>query len=265
MISRIKTINMHNLSKFLFIAILAVFASCDKDKDTKNNPVFSVKLVDAPSGYEAVNVEILYMEANMANGWVQFPVVAPGVYNLMEFHNGNSLLLIGDTPVAPGVMTELRLILGLNNSVVVDGVSYELQTPSGQTSGYKIKMDPQPLASGGLYRLVIDFDVRKSVHPTGNGKYMLKPVIRGYLETAVGGITGSILPTMGAYYVEAVNSTDTSGTLINPLTGGFLISTAMPGTYNVTFHANPGFSDKTIGNVGVSAGNLTQMGVVTIE
>jgi hypothetical protein len=259
---------MNTLSKILILTILVAMTACDKNNDSNDpaaNPVISVKLVDTPTGYDAVNVEILYMEANMGNGWIEFPVLYPGVYDLQEFTNGNTLLLIGDTHVAPGVMTELRLILGTNNSVVVDGISYELKTPSGQTSGYKIKMDSQSLELGGLYRLIIDFDVSESVHQTGNGKYMLKPVIRGYLETALGGITGTIVPPAGAYYVEAVNTTDTSGTLIDHVTGNFLIGTAMPGTYNVTFYANPGYNNKTIGGVLVTAGNITQMGNVIIE
>jgi len=53
--------------------------------------------------------------------------------------------------------------------------------------------------------------------------------------------------------------------LINNNTGEFLIGTAMPGTYNVTFYANPGFSDKTIGGVAVLAGYITEMGTITIE
>jgi hypothetical protein len=255
-------------SNLLIIALLALLGACDKNNDSNDpsaNPVLSVKLTDAPSGYDAVNVEILYMEANMGYGWVEFPVEHPGIYNLQNFTNGNTLLLIGDTSTAPGVMTELRLVLGTNNTVVVDGISYELDTPSGQTSGYKIKMDQQPLEPGGLYRLVIDFDVSVSVHQTGNGKYMLKPVIRGYLETAIGGIAGTIVPPVGSYYVEAINTTDTSGTLIDQVTGEFLIGTVMPGTYNVTFYANPGFSDKTIGGVVVLAGNITEMGIIAIE
>jgi hypothetical protein len=126
-------------------------------------------------------------------------------------------------------------------------------------------MDAQPLEPGGLYRLVIDFDVSVSIHQTGNGKYMLKPVIRGYLETAIGAIAGMIAPPSGAYYVKATNTTDTCGTFINPVTGEFLIGTAMPGAYNVTFYANPGFSDRTIGDVVVLAGNTMQMGIVIIE
>lgn len=259
---------MKNISKILFLSILVVMIACDKNDNSNDpaaKPVFSVKLTDSPAVYDAVNVEILSLEANMDNGWVEFPVLHPGVYDLQEFTSGNTLLLIGDTHVAPGVMTELRLILGTNNSVVVDGISYELTTPSGQTSGYKIKMDQQPLELGGLYRVIIDFDANASVHQTGNGKYMLKPVIRGYLETAIGAIAGTIVPPAGAYYVQAANTTDTTGTLIDHVSGNFLISTAMPGTYTVTFYANPGFSNKTIGDVIVTAGNITQMGIVTIE
>ena len=258
---------MKNFSKLIILALVAFLGACNND-DSDNpgaNPVLSVKLVDAPAGYDAVNVEILSMSANMGNGWIDFPAENPGIYNLLDFTNGNTLLLIGDTAIAPGAMTELRLILGTDNSVIVDFNTYELQTPSGQTSGYKVKMDPQVLEPDGLYRLVIDFDVNESVHATGNNKYMLKPLVRGYLETAVGVITGSIAPPAGAYYVEALNTTDTAGTYIDLLTGSFLISTAMPGTYDVTFYANPGFTDKTISNVVVIAGQVTQMGVVIIE
>ncbi len=251
--------------------MLASLFACAKDdsnnggNDPKTNPVFSVKLVDAPSAFDAVNVEILYMEARIDSAWVEFAVENPGVYNLQEFTNGNSMLLIGDTAIAPGVMSELRLVLSTNNTVVVDGISFPLTTPSGQTSGYKIKMDPQPLAPGGMYRLVIDFDVSVSVHVTGNGKYMLKPVVRGYLETAVGGIAGLVVPGVAAYYVEAVNLTDTTGSIIDQLSGEFLIGTAFPGTYDVTIFANAGFSDSTITGVVVVAGQITQMGVITLE
>src|SRR5512138_2051814 len=175
---------MKTLLKIIFPIVLISLAACNKSNDSSNppgaNPKFSVKLVDAPGGYDAVNVDILRMEANLGNGWVEFPVDSPGIFNLQEFANGNTLLLISDTSLAPCTMSELRLILGTNNTVVVDGISYELKTPSGQTSGYKIKMDPQAMVPGGSYRLVIDFDVNESVHQTGNGKYMLKPVCRGY-------------------------------------------------------------------------------------
>ena len=265
---------MKTLSKLIVLAVLVTLVACNKENDPNNEdnvnkakPVLNVKLVDVPSVYDAVNIDILYMKARFDSNWVDLPVENPGVYNLQEFINGNSMLLIGDTSVSPGVITELRLVLGTENSVVVDGESFELKTPSGQTSGYKIKMEPQPLVPGRIYNLVIDFDVSMSVHRTGNGKYMLKPVVRGYLEEAIGGISGTVfpLPLAGAFYVEAANLTDTAGTLTDPLTGEFLIGTVFPGTYNVTIYASPVFSDTTIIGITVLAGQITEMDTVLLQ
>jgi hypothetical protein len=192
---------MKTLKNIVVLVILATMIACSSENDpyddnngNKAKPVLTIKLTDSPSAYDAVNVEILSMRANFEDGWVDLPLENPGVHNLLQFVNGNTLILIGDTALAPGVITELRLILGSNNSVIVDGESYDLQTPSGQSSGYKIKMDPQLLEPGGVYTIVIDFDVSESIHQTGNGKYMLKPVCRGYLETAIGAIAGVVVP-----------------------------------------------------------------------
>lgn len=241
---------------------------CNKDNSTPppaGNPVLSVKMVDAPSGYDAVNVEVIGLEANLGNGWTPLALDNTGVYNLLSFTNGNSLALINGIVLTPCTISELRLILGTNNTVVVDGNTYELQTPSGQTSGYKVKMDSQPMIAGGVYHLVLDFNTEKSVHETGNGKYMLKPVVTGYLQTSVGSITGTIYPVAGAYYVEATNATDTSGTYINQINGQFLIAAVLPGIYNVKFFPNAGHIEKIIPGAGVVAGQTTQIGTIIIE
>lgn len=252
---------------YLLVA-LALLASCKSEKSPDppaSNATISIKMGDNPAAYDAVNVEILSVTANINGTWHTFPVATPGVYNLLQFTNGNTLLLLGPTLVAAETMTELRLILGNNNSIVVDGVVAELKTPSAQTSGYKVKMASQPLSPGVIYSLVLDFDVNKSVHPTGNGKYILKPVIRGYLETAIGKLSGNITPVNGAYYVMASNATDTAGTYINPDNGSFLITTLIPGIYNVHFYANPNYYDKYISPVEIYAGQTTGLGSVVID
>jgi hypothetical protein len=167
--------------------------------------------------------------------------------------------------MTPCTISELRLILGTNNTVVVNGETFELETPSGQTSGYKVKMHTQTMVIGGVYFLVLDFNTEKSVHETGNGKYMLQPVITGYFENTVGSIAGTIIPVTGAYYLEATNATDTSGTYINSFSGQFLLSTVIEGSYNVKFFPNSGYSEKIVPIVVVVAGQTTQMGTVTIE
>ncbi|PLX02143.1 MAG: hypothetical protein C0595_11925 [Marinilabiliales bacterium] len=257
------------LISFAAFAAFAMFIllqqSCTKEDENKNNPVFSVKLIDAPSAYDSVNVEIIGMEAKIDSGWITISIENPGVYNLLSFTNGNSLALINDTIMNPCTISELRLILGDNNTVVENGISYELKTPSGQTSGYKVKMDSQQLIAGGVYYLVIDFNTQKSVHKTGNGIYMLKPVVTGHMETSIGSIFGVISPADGAFYVEATTATDTSGTYINQITGQFIISAVIPGTYNVKFVANEGHLDKVVSDVTVTLGQTTQMGTITIE
>ncbi len=248
--------------------ILTLGTACSKEYESTSNTdnaSFSVKIGDSHGAYDAVNVEILRLEANINGNWIEYPVVTPGIYNLLQFANGNTLILLGKTWVASGSMSELRLILGTNNSVVADGITYELQTPSGQTSGYKVKMNPQPLVSGLAYGLVLDFDVSVSVHPTGNGKYMLKPVVRGYLETTIGKISGTISPVNCAYYVMAMNAADTAGTYINQFNGTFLINAVFPGTYNVTFFANNGYSDYIVSNLVVTAGQTCNMGIISFQ
>jgi hypothetical protein len=256
------------LTVLVAIVFLMAGGGCSKDNSDPppaGNPVFSVKMVDAPSGYDAVNVEIIGLEANLGSGWTPLTLDNKGVYNLLSFTNGNSLALMNDTVMAPCTISELRLILGTNNTVVADGIAYELTTPSGQTSGYKVKMESRILIAGGIYHLVLDFNTAKSIHETGNGKYMLKPVVSGYLETSVGSIAGTISPVNGAYYVESTTATDTSGTYVNQADGKFIISAVLPGNYNVKFFPNSGHLEKTVQGMVVVAGQTTQMGTIIIE
>jgi len=255
--------------KSIFIILVLFFAaSCDKDSENSENIIppgkasFSVRMVDSPGAYDAVNVDVQSLRVNYNGQWVDFPLENPGIVNLLELTNGNSLILVGDTSLLPGTITEIRLLLGENNLVVVDGISYDLQTPSGQSSGYKVKMEEQALEAGRTYALVIDFDVSRSIHQTGNGKYMLKPVVQGFLETAVGQIAGTVSPANAALFVQAFNATDTVGTAIDTLSGHFLISAVNPGIYDVVFQADSGFQDTTVMAVPVVAGQITQMDTV---
>jgi len=254
---------------FVLIAIVAL-VSCNKDEGSNNNPngskaTLSVKMVDNPGAYDAVNIDVVGLNVNYNGQWTEFPLESPGIYNLLSLTNGNSLLLIGDTALAPGSVTEIRLLLGVNNSVIVNGLPFELQTPSGQSSGYKVKMDAQVLEAGRTYALVLDFDVNRSVHVTGNGKFMLNPVVHGFLETAVGQIAGEITPAGAALYVQAYNDADTVGTYIDSLSGEFLFGAVLPGLYHVTFTATGNYSDTTVIGVPVVAGEITQMGTIELH
>lgn len=55
----------------------------------------------------------------------------------------------------------------------------KLETPSAQQSALKLNIH-QPIQEGMLYKLLLDFDVAKSIHKTGNGRCVLKPLSEQY-------------------------------------------------------------------------------------
>ena len=161
-----------------FCAFL-LFWSCDKDDASQNTPktTLNVYLTDGPGDFQQVNVDIQEVRIKSSDDtsqWLSLPTNT-GIYNLLDFQNGvDTLLATGPVPAV--VLKEVRLVLGPNNTVMKDSVLYDLDTPSAQQSGLKIKIDK----SLGLTvdSLTLDFDAAKSIVETGNGKFILKPVIR---------------------------------------------------------------------------------------
>src|SRR5688572_19475173 len=167
--------------KHLFFSILAlgavIFTFCKKDE---NKPVpsaptpYYVRMTDAPGNFTEVNIDLQGVEIT-GQGKTASLNVNPGIYNLLDFANGvDTLIATGSLNAAK--VQQIRLILGSNNSVVVDSVSYPLTIPSGSESGLKIQVH-QTLQAGVAYEVLLDFDANQSVVLNGNGGYHLKPVI----------------------------------------------------------------------------------------
>jgi Domain of unknown function (DUF4382) len=139
-------------------------------------------LTDGPAGYDAVYIDVEKVEVNVSSdsgtttGWQILDLLRPGVYNLLKFSNGiDTVLAAADLP--SGTLSQLRLVPGNNNSVVIGGQSYLLKTPSAQQSGLKLNIHSM-LTTGIEYRLWIDFDANRSIVSTGSGEYILHPVLR---------------------------------------------------------------------------------------
>lgn len=154
------------------------FVSCKKDNSGKTSTLH-VRLTDAPTALEAVNVDIRevrvkFSDDTLNTGWVTLTTF-PGVYNLLALQNGvDTLLGTGMFPVQ--VVKEIRFVLGPNNTVKDAGVIYPLTIPSGSESGLKIKVNKALSAS--LETIIIDFDAALSVKKEGSGDYKLRPVLR---------------------------------------------------------------------------------------
>jgi hypothetical protein len=222
-------------------------------------------LTDAPGDYEAVYVDIQGVEVNAGSeegGWKQLEI-NKGVYNLIEFTNGMDTLLA--TAILPaGRIEQIRLKLGDDNTVLIDGDIKDLTTPSGQQSGVKLNVHAE-LLEGITYKLWLDFDAARSVVEAGNGKLNLKPVIRTYTEAQDGAIKGVVTPVESLPAVFAINGSDTVATTYADETGKFLLQGVPEGTYLVSFDPKDGFDAFQKADVSVSTGAVTDLGTIALQ
>jgi hypothetical protein len=260
-----KTLRLFSAAAILFILLFSVSA-CKKNS---GNARLTVYLTDAPALYDAVNIDIERIEIKSSgeedDSWQTLPFAGAGVYNLLEFTNGMDTIL-SSVELPAGKITQLRLILGSNNSIVVNGVlePLPLMTPSAQQSGLKFNIHAD-LVEGVEYKLWIDFDAARSVVVTGNNTYLLKPVIRTFTEATSGAIKGIALPAGADPWVYAVMGTDTLSATPDAITGNFLIRGVPAGTWNVTVEGNNGYNDQTINNVSVSLGQVNDVGTISLS
>lgn len=257
---------MKNYILSISLAILAgTFSACNKE-ETAGEATLHVRLTDAPADYDAVNVDIQRVEVNASdteeNGWVALTNVRPGIYNLLKLTSGiDTLLASGILPT--GKLSQIRLVLGQNNSVVMNGETHKLSTPSAQQSGLKLNIH-QTLENGIQYTVLLDFDAARSVIKAGNsGKYNLKPVIRTILSAQNGAIRGEITPSQMTSTVYAISGTDTVSTYANE--GVFLLKGLASGKYKVIIQSGDSYQEKTVENVSVQIGKVTQLGAIGLD
>lgn len=144
---------------------------------TSSNAAIQIHLTDTPGQYDEVNIDILQFTAKLdSGGWYALNTNA-GIYDLLLFQNGIDTTIVNDSLPAGTTIKELRMQLGTNNTIVIGSATVALSTPSGQSSGVKIKLS-QPVVADSLNQITIDFDACKSIKKLGNGTYQLHPVIK---------------------------------------------------------------------------------------
>lgn len=162
------------------LLILVLVESCKKD-DEPSTGNMDIYMTDAPGDYKEVNVDVKAVEIHYddgnGSGWIALPTKA-GIYDLLTLRDSVTALIANGTSLRAGRVDQMRLILGENNTVVVDSMgTFPLETPSAQNTGLKININSTIPIDETLV-ITIDFDAEKSIVETGNGKYQLKPVIK---------------------------------------------------------------------------------------
>lgn len=258
-----------NIITVLFVSLGLAACSVDGEQSGK----LRVSMTDAPAAYDEVNIEVKQVlvhkdddedfddaESDSTDdgddddelrdeGW---KVIYDGsmVINLLDYQNGKTLEL-GEAEVEAGTYEQIRLILGTNNTVVVNGETHDLKVPSGQQSGYKIIINEE-LEADGFLDVLIDFDANQSVVVAGNsGQFILKPVLRVIEDDDTGAIEGTILPLEAEPVAYAIAGGDTVSTQTDA--EGFFRITGLPeGDYSLWIDAtNEAYSDSLINDIEV--------------
>jgi hypothetical protein len=257
-----------NFCSFLFfLSLFSVFLFSCSSKNDDNRATLALRLTDAPADYDAVLIDIEDVQINVTGdddkGWQSLAGVNKGVYNLLDLVNGKDTLLIkADIPT--GRLHQIRLVLGSDNSIIVNGASIPLETPSAEQSGLKLNVQ-QDVTSGILYTMVLDFDAARSIVNTGNNKYVLKPVIRTILNAVGGSIKGTVSPGSVLTGVYAVKGTDTLTTFTDA-NGAYLIKGVPAGTYTMFYYpTDAAYSSQSKTGVAVTTGNVTTVDAVYLK
>jgi hypothetical protein len=259
-------------SLLLTVFMTLVMAGCGGN--STGTGTLGVSLTDAPAcGFDAVNVTVSKVRVHQSSsasdnaaGWSEIILNPARKINLLDLNNG-ALEYLGETPLAAGHYTQLRLVLAadsggaLANSVVPSGSTSEiaLDTPSGMQSGLKL-IDGFDVREGERVDLMLDFDACKSVITRGNGSYGLKPVMRmiPFTLNGIGGFVDPLLPGDSVAVSAQINGTVVRATVANPLTGEFFLARLEPTNYDVVITA-AGSATTVITGVPVVSATSTAM------
>jgi hypothetical protein len=210
-----------------------------------------MSMTDAPACYQSVVVNVAKVRVHMSddgntgdndNGWQEIvPPNAPVRIDLLNLTNGQ-INPLGSATVPAGKFRQIRLVLAATGNTVtpVGGTPQALKTPSGQQSGLKIKADFDVLANT-VNDILLDVDACKSIVQTGNGNFLLKPVVRvstkpsgtiqGFVTTTVA--LGTTTATLNSIAVSAQQNGTVIRSTIPDTSGRFILSYLPLGTYTV--------------------------------
>lgn len=267
---------MNKLNLFRTVLMLCIVAFCTNcstengslDMDRAN---ISVKLFDAPGDYEKVFVEVedvllLTIDDKSApNCWLSLNAKR-GVYDLLDLTGGVEALLVDNLRIPEGMVYEIRLVLGDNNSLVTEGRTLPLFTPNTLQNGLVIRVE-QMLRSNLDYTFLIDFDVEKSVIKTSTPDYfVLKPELRSSMEVVSGSIQGKIINALVQTQISIISETEQISTFTDS-EGNFMLKGIPSGNYNlqITPDSNSGYVEMGINNINVSVGKITEIGNIVLE
>ncbi len=249
---------------FVTAILLLVVSGCGVNSSDDAEGTLNVRLTDAPATYQAVYIDIQQVELNRGTEeQPQWQTIRsqPMRLDLLKLNNGADTLL-ASIQIETGTYNQLRLLLGENNEVIVDGESNSLTVPSGGESGYKVNLNATVSEDAPVTK-VIDFDVARSIAVTGNGQYLLNPVLKVFDPEETGSISGQLVPQGIPALVSAVIGDQIIATTYIEDDGTFLLGGLDQNFYNVRIQPNSQqYGDTTIVETEVNTAQNTDLGII---
>ena len=109
-------------------------------------------------------------DSNISGEWITV-VDETQTFDLIALQDVTDFL--GEANLSAGWYTQIRLNVD-KALVMIDGIQYDMEIPSKTIKLIK----PWKIENDETLILTLDFDVQKSVHQTGNDKYIFKPTIK---------------------------------------------------------------------------------------
>jgi len=251
------------------ILFLAFILGCKTDftsaDENSNTGRLSILLTDAPADYDSVVITFSEVSAHIDSDWVHVSVDTMNM-DLLQWANGNyTVLAENDVPAGKYNQVRLKIIKAILGR---DGQVFDLDVPSGVTSGLKLN-HPFTISAGSSYELALDFNADKSIHSTGpkaNPKsYKLKPVIRIVSSAESGSISGSVINYTELPSVHALSGPDTIASVYTDVSNGnFMLAFLPEGFYTVSISDT---SRKTfsVDSIEVTAGLDKDLGAILLQ
>ncbi|MEP6748547.1 MAG: DUF4382 domain-containing protein [Bacteroidota bacterium] len=199
-----------------------------------------------------------------SGGWMNI-AITPGVYDILKFRNGLDTLFAASSFVAVKQLKKVRLTLGSNNSVVLNGVNTPLITKDNDNI-IVIKLDDSRVQvnSGGLTSLWIDIDAGGSVKQHGHD-FEFKGQVNCFSKNKLGAIEGRVLPGDAAAVVMAIRGTDTANAKPER-EGEFKFIGLTAGTYSLRYRATANnYIDTVISNIIINGKEDIKIPLVTLH
>lgn len=275
----------------VFLSIF-LLVSCNDDENSPQGTKgrINVHLTDSPYPIDLIKsafvtidkVEIRQrLESDQGENEDSFIVISEAniEIDLLKLTNGITEQ-IASVDLEAGTYNQIRLHVVDATIVLTDGTEFDLKVPSGESSGLKIKFDPEiQITEGQTSDVLLDFDVSRSFVVKGNigskiNGFNFKPVVRGAFLGLAGRVEGNVADTLGNPLENAmvklwipedestnIVETDDEAFEVSSFTstdGKFKLIGIPSGTYSLSCEIE-GYIGDTINNITVTSGQSTSI------